>query len=324
MANWSHFVSFRKGSVPQFPYFPNCGQVGSCPFARALQEKMDQESQLEQKNHALSLRERAAAQEEARLKKEKNILQEERQRLARQRDQLLREQKELKKQQEQLLLRSTQIAGREDSLKQREDQLLRDRGALIIRERQTQTQESALTDRACQLARLEDEIRAAGSALETQAQTCRRERQEWEEMKASFRSGSDPSREMRDVKDAFLGISAELKTTQAKLRDLLVTVDRSSRDGVVALCRLSREMGFSADPQIQLLARKLEMLLQMGFDAVPLEPQAGEEYDSTRHERMDMTRRGTRITACRAAGWLWRDEVLMRSVVETNEKDVTV
>lgn len=306
MAYWSPFGPIRRNGG-ESPYLPNCGQMNTCPFVHTLQARINQDKQLEQRADALQL-------EENRLKKEKNTIQEEKQRLQRQRKALGEQEARLSKQQNQLTLLQFSLSRREQSLTERENQYLRDRGALKILEQQLASREAALAAREAALEGGEEKLKEA-------AETCRLERQKLEEIKHSCASGSGIGSAMQEVRTAFQDIGNELKATQQKLRNLIVSVEHSSRDGIAQLCRLHREMLFTEEPRTRLLADQLEMILQAAFEAVPLAPQPGEPYDSSCHERVNVACTGSSITRCRAQGWQWKDEILMRSVVETKERD---
>lgn len=316
MAYWSPFGPVRKDGT-ETPYFPNCGQMNSCPFVRTLQERAKQDKQMEQKADTLRSREKQLQQEENRLKREKYVIQEEKQRLNRQKEALNQQEARVNRQQNDLSLKQFELTRREHSLADRENQLLRDRGALKILEHQIAAREKALADR-------EEALKGSEVQLKETAEICRRERHLLEEIKNSCVSGSGVNDTMQEVRNTFLTLGNELKATQQKLRNLIVAVDYGPREGISHLCRLHREMVFSDNPQVRLLADRLKMILQASFEAVPLEPRAGDLYDSTCHERIDTARSGSAISRCRALGWRWKDEILMRSVVETRERDEIV
>lgn len=148
----------------------------------------------------------------------------------------------------------------------------------------------------------------------------RQERERIQTMRVPYTYPDFVGSDLRDIKKQFLGITRELQQTREKLVQLDDTVNHSISDGIVKLCQLHRDMQACRNPQVRHYAAQLAAVLCTGFHAEPLEPCFGEPYDSALHERTDITQPGDVILRCKARGWRWNQEVLMRAVVETIER----
>ena len=159
-------------------------------------------------------------------------------------------------------------------------------------------------------------------ALQEATRRYRHERELWEACRKQQPSAATGVEEELDtVKRSFMNIQAELKQARENLLLLNDTVSHSAREGVAQRCRLYRDMAFSDQEALVLQSNRLGAILQSEFGAEPLEPCPGDRYDSTCHERTDTARSGETILCCRARGWRWKEDILMRAVVDTEERN---
>ena len=199
----------------------------------------------------------------------------------------------------------------QDSLAQL-DQMEKLNKSLMEKEADLTTRENKLEQREKTLQELHTNIQEASNQL----------RQEHEQMKhdlSNYKIANTHQEDLADIKKQFMTIRQELKQTQDRLIQLDNTVNYSACDGVRMLCNLYRNMSSSTEGPIQLYANELSGILQTRFDAVPIDPFPGDRYDSTIHERIDSSHHENLIVKCVARGWRWKDEILMRAVVETEE-----
>ncbi len=211
--------------------------------------------------------------------------------------------KKLRQGQEALAQERQRLAAQKEELLALAEQLAQKKEALEKREQVLQTAE----DR-----------RAA--VLQEAADRYQWERSRWEAARPMPEQESDLKAQVDTVKGAFLGIHGQLQEAKEKLVALIRAVDCQDQDGVAALCALYREMCLSEDP----LAVKLGEILQSRFQAVALEPCPGDVYDPTCHERVNAARQGMTVSCCRARGWSRMGAVLLRAVVETEERSLFV
>ena len=231
----------------------------------------------------------------------------------------------LNKMQSRLQARERALAGKEAENAQKSqmlpasvlEEMLSRQKAAILKELEAREQELARREKE-QNAR-EAELNQRQAAVQAGIERYQQERQQWMQMQPA--SGkADASEELRGVKKAFMDINPELKLIREQLVQLGDRLERDSRQGVLLLCRLYRDMAFSEDRQMHAKADQLSVILQCEFDAQVVEPCPGELFDSTCHERMDLSRGGERVMCCLARGWRWKDEILMRAVVDTEER----
>lgn len=298
MAIWSNYIwKVPKGnaSVP-------CERVDTCPLVAGSRVAMAQAVRIQEQ------------------------VQNQQRKLNQQKSELFGWQENLKKEKERL-------NQWQSSLQNRENKLAEDTAELQRKQRPVTSAEveAALLkqkEQAAELQLRENALAARETWVESQLERlradCERYKQErmlWEAaLPARNKNASGVEEELDSVKKAFMSINAELKQTRESLLLLSDTASRSSRDGVALLCKLFRDMVFSREKQNVLYANRLGAILQSEFDAEPLEPYPGDLYDSTCHERLDTSAAGNKILCCRARGWRWKDEVIMRAVVETDER----
>ena len=192
-----------------------------------------------------------------------------------------------------------------DSMEEWQKKLMEQNAELTARAKELEQRENALQQ-------MHTNIREASNKL----------RQEHEQMKhdlSNYKIANTHQEDLSDIKKQFMTIRQELKQTQDRLIQLDNTVNYSACDGVRMLCNLYRNMSSSTEGPIQLYANELSGILQTRFDAVPIDPFPGDGYDSTIHERIDSSHHENLIVKCVARGWRWKDEILMRAVVETEE-----
>lgn len=300
-------MAFEQGS---------CAAVPSGDLELLLQARV---VQLEQASRDLAARERAVKEAESRLRAEKERLQQSWQRLREQERGLEGKCKVLREQSSAQGQREAVFRSREAALAEQDRRLAAAREELRVREEAV----SAVQVREADLERREAELQRRSGALGEASARYERERALWEQFRASAGAAAQPPVEegLQEVRTQFMDIAADLKLVQGSLRSLMAAVDRSGRDGVAQLCALYRDMSFSEDEAVRRTADRLGMILQCDFEAQPIEPRPGELYDSVCSERRDTACRGARVTCCMARGWRWKDEILLRAVVDTTERD---
>lgn len=265
-----------------------CNDAENCPIAAKSQEIAAQETQLRQLQNSMNRR---------------------RQELDHWKDQLEKE--------------ANKLSRWKSSLQSKEQALAAKAAQNTSESRQREQLDAELKKRQQELDDREHALEIRLAALEAASQRYQQEREQWEACQPlRSKPAVSMEEELDAVKKAFMRINTELKETRENLLTLSDTVSRSSRDGVAQLCKLYREMTFAENKQILLLANRLGAILQSEFDAEPLDPRPGDAYDSTCHERIDLSQSGERILCCRARGWRWKEEVLMRAVVDTEERNV--
>lgn len=221
--------------------------------------------------------------------------------LAKFQEQLLQKQKKLDQRQQELERWSQRLHRRQQNLEEQARSAVREQKAQLDETLLVLAQQKQLQDqRQTQLDRREAQLREKASNLRRQADV------ELEE-------------QVRIVRGDFMALNQEMKLAREHLVALSGCIDQGNRSAVEQLCKLYRTMVFSREPAVLEQARQLAVILQTEFGAEALSPRTGDVYDSMLHERLDTTRAGGRISRCLATGWRWKDEVILRAVVDTEE-----
>lgn len=217
----------------------------------------------------------------------------------------------------QLLLESRKVAKLERELEAVKaeanniEDLNRRQAALEQREQGIQGREQELNVREQTLHAKELELQGREVAQQAMINRLAAEREQWEAARPTPKQNDiDTTEAIGEVKDAF-------KDVKDKLVEMINVVKCGDQTSVESLCKLYRQMSAAGDP----FANSLGMLLQTEFQAEALEPCPGDAYDPEYHERMDYAQSGQQISCCRARGWRRRGQVIMRAVVETEERN---
>lgn len=91
--------------------------------------------------------------------------------------------------------------------------------------------------------------------------------------------------------------------------------------GVEHLCRLHRDIVLRSrkdqDQALASAADELARILKEDFGLETIQPEPGEDYDAEREERVDAAMSPGQIKHCVAAGWMLREQAILRAIVET-------
>lgn len=202
---------------------------------------------------------------------------------------------------------------KKNALNRQEKKLKEYSAALDAREAALDTREAALIAREAELNRRQ-------AALEQESARRAPELRHTEAVRRD-KPAATVEDELNRVRKSFVDLNSEMQQTRLQLVHLMETVSRNSRDGVYKMCHLYRDMMLSQNERLRPFADRLALILQTEFSAEPLDPCPGETYNSTCQERLDASRMGSRILCCKARGWRWKGEILMRAVVDTEERN---
>ncbi len=219
----------------------------------------------------------------------------------------------------QLLLESRKVAKLERELEAAKaeannvEELNCRQAALEQREQGIQGREQKLNALEQTLHEKELELQGREAAQQAMINRLAAEREQWEAARPTQKQNDiDTNEAIGEVKDAF-------KDVKEKLVEMINAVKCSDQDGVELLCKLYRDMSVMGD----VFADRLGALLQTEFQAEALEPCPGDTYEPEYHERVDFAQSGQWISCCKARGWQRRGQVIMRAVVETEEREGT-
>lgn len=226
--------------------------------------------------------------------------------------------------------KAAQLAQFQEQLLQKQKKLNQRQQELERWNHRLQKQQQALTEgQQAQKAELEVAVEKWQQRQETlnwREYQLQQQELQLQEKAASLRRQADVEMEqqLRTVRTDFMNLNQEMKQAREHLVALTNCVQESNRSGVEQLCRLYRTMVFSREPALLAQAQQLGQILQLEFGAEAIEPNPGEAYDSVCHERLDTGRTGGKILRCLTTGWRWRDEMVLRAVVDTEEGSESV
>ena len=123
-----------------------------------------------------------------------------------------------------------------------------------------------------------------------------------------------------NLKDQFKEVYQQMQDARVSMQNLIHSVHHTYHDAIQRLCYLYREM--CNDSQLDSYSDQLYWILTKGFEVESFEPEVGDIFDSTLHERVDYSEKGCLICRCIACGWQRNGELIMRAVVDTAEGSV--
>ncbi len=223
---------------------------------------------------------------------------------------LLEKDKENKIKEEALINKIKQYNADKEKLEQEKKQC-------NIREHLCTKREQEYTEREQKCDERESNIRDAQKAIE-------RKNTEIDYREKNAENGFLLQRSKRDkcveiVTDLFNNILPELGEIREQIRQMQRYAQEDDAYRMKNLCMFCRELYLSSEEDIRKISYNLGAILQSDFGLSVIEPENGTQFNAIEYERCDSSKKGDIVTGCKLIGWKYKDEVVLRAVVLTDD-----
>ncbi len=237
---------------------------------------------------------------------------------------LLEKDKENKIKEEALINKINQYKADKEKLEQEKNQCNIREHLCTKREQECTEREQECTEREQECTKREQKCDERESNIRDAQKAIERKNTEIDYREKNAENGFPLQRSKRDkcvetVTDLFQNIFPELGEIREQIRQMQSYAQEDDAHRMNNLCMFCRELSLSSEKDIREISYKLGAILQRDFGLSVIEPENGTQFNAIEYERCDLSKRGDIVTGCKLIGWKYKDEVVLRAVVLTDD-----